>query len=152
MKITIRFPLAHEFTLEEPSASLVDTVSSTGKLPVQWTLLNVSLSQKAKIVGFGMPFSSPDEELNDIVDPKKLRLIVDGINLVDFLCSRQFRILVPRILGVFRDMEWVPHMLGPPFGFPYGNDHSWDDEKAVSKFKEILARNKMARQYHASTS
>jgi hypothetical protein len=70
-------------------ASWILCVSSTGKAPSQWTLLKVSLSQKAKIVCFGMPFSSPDEELNDIVDPKKLRPIVDGINLVEFLCSRQ---------------------------------------------------------------
>ena len=152
MKIKIRFPLDHEFTLEEPSAGLVDIVSSTGKAPSQWTLLKVSLSQRAKIVGFGMPFSSPDEELNDIVDPKKLRPIADGINLADFLCSRQFRILVPRNLLAFRNIDWVPHKLGPPFSFPYGNDHSWDDEKAISKFKEILARNKMTKQYRVSTS
>ena len=105
MKIMIKFSLDHKFVLEEPSASLVDTVSSTGKTANSWTLLTVSLAQDAKIVGFGMPFSSPDNELNDIVDPQKLKPIVDSINLADLCRSREFQLLVPRPLASFRDSE-----------------------------------------------
>ncbi|KAK1753560.1 hypothetical protein QBC47DRAFT_462368 [Echria macrotheca] len=150
MKIAMKFPRDHEFVLEELSGGILGIVSSLD-VP-RWTLLKVSLRQEAKIVGYGMPFRSPDVELNEIMDSEKLRYIVDGISLVDFLRCRQFRILVPRGLEPFRDNEWVPHKLGPPFSFPYGDDHSWDDEKAVEKFKAILARNKMAKQYRVSTS
>jgi len=152
MKIVIKFPLDHKFVFEEPSASLVDTVSSTGKTANFWTLLTVSLAQDANIVGFGMPFSSPDNELNDIVDPKKLKPIVDGINLVDLCRSRDFRILVQRPVNPMRDSEWLPHLLDPAHNLPYGDDHSWDDERDVDKFKKILADNKKATQYRPSTS
>ncbi len=112
MKVSIKFPLDHKFVLEEPSASLVKTLVPDGKAANFWTLLTVTLDKDAKITGFGMPFSSPDNEVDAWVNDFKP--IVDGISILELFRSRVFRVLVLRPLGPFRDMNWVPKQLGPP--------------------------------------
>lgn len=150
LRITCKLPLGKfKVTYEQAERSLLDLLSVPKDAnPAKYTSVRVELHPGAlsKVEGFGIPFSSPDKDINSIVCG--LTPIVDNLSLVEFLQSKSFLFVLGEPASKFEKAWHLINRSTDTFAYPYGEDHSWD----VPKFKRMLATNKYKAQFRAMVS
>jgi hypothetical protein len=142
-KIFVRLPRdGYKWMTREPGPA--ETALFPDIQEKDWTVARVVLDEGAKVdvVGLGVPFSSDDDMLNEWANG---RLAINGVSLHSFLRQREFMLVVAMPGDILRGTwtyDWAP----PPFAYPYGTSHEWDD----TKLREVIAANKAKRQFMAT--
>jgi hypothetical protein len=94
------------------------------------------LSAKAKspadirILGLGMPFSNPGHQVEQWL---KGGPVAGGRTLLDILQAPVVRFVVKRPYGPFKK-EWDEKLLPAPFEYPWGTDHTWDEDRFMELY------------------
>ncbi|KAL5602435.1 hypothetical protein FOBRF1_009968 [Fusarium oxysporum] len=129
-KIRVRFPLGGtQLSVIEAPKSLVDRFPDV-KSKDRRSLLTVSVSAPISVFGFGVPFQSPDAEVNGWVNDNLP--IGDGTDLQTFLKQTEFTFLLnERVIDVQKRFD--PKQLPGLFSYPYSTDQSWDNYGRLSE-------------------
>lgn len=67
----------------------------------------------------------------------RLEPVANGMTLIDVFNQRNFTIVVDHGVEYFRK-NW--NNLGPPFSYPYGTNHSWDEDRFPSQIHDNKGR------------
>ncbi|KAH7272937.1 hypothetical protein B0J15DRAFT_573805 [Fusarium solani] len=125
-RIEVRFPREGFSRSVEPviSDALRSRFPGTKK---HLSLVEVSLRDPTltKVHGFGMPFKGPGHPFEELLNHQG-GFIAGKHTLLEFLRQDRFWIIVAAPSGILESI-WDARKLPPPFAYPYGNIHNWDE-------------------------
>ncbi|WAO88673.1 Hypothetical protein NCS54_00603100 [Fusarium falciforme] len=134
-RIEVRFPREGFSRSVEPvvSDALRSRFPSTKK---HLSLVEVSLRDPTltKVHGFGMPSKGPGHPSEESLNLQG-GFIAGEHTLLKFLRQDSFRIIVAAPSGIL-ERSWHVDELPPPFAYPYGNIHNWDEGR-YAKMLEV---------------
>ncbi|KAM0420980.1 hypothetical protein ACHAPT_011223 [Fusarium lateritium] len=134
--ITFKFPRGGvQWDFEEAPKSLIDRFPNAKGRDKGMTLVTACVGVPVTISGFGIPFDSPDPEVEGWINGNKP--IIDGRTLLDLLSQEHFHLVVP-LPVVETAKKYDEGRLPPPFAYPYGEDQVWN----LDQFKREIGASK----------
>ncbi|KID89896.1 DNA helicase [Metarhizium guizhouense ARSEF 977] len=125
--ITVKFP--RESTLSEitPVDGVLRQAFPPSLEPGISCQLNVTVGDPdaIRIEGIGMPFANPGHKCESWM---RNGAVFENKTLLDILKSGRYTFVVRRAEPPFR-VEWDVTKLPPPFQYPWGTDHYWDEQR-----------------------
>ncbi|KAH8667822.1 AAA domain-containing protein [Ilyonectria robusta] len=103
-------------------------------------LLDVFINDGAEVTveGLGMPFANSDHpEIEGWLN--RFEPVANGMTLIDVFNQRNFTIVVDHGEEYFVK-HWNEANLRPPFSYPYGTNHSWDEDRFPSQIHDNKGR------------
>jgi hypothetical protein len=83
-----------------------------------------------RVLGLGMPFSNPGHQVKQWLEGGP---VAGGKTLLDIIQAPVVRFVVKRPYGPF-NKEWDEKLLPAPFEYPWGTDHTWDEDKFIELY------------------
>lgn len=132
-QLVVHFPMTPklDFTVKQADDSLRKLVHATDK---RLSSLVVRLADFPEVIGFGMPFANRGHPSEGVVNQGEC--IEGDITLMDMIRRLEFHFIVASPdIPLFKQFDAG---LPPPFRYPYGEEHFWDD----GRYDEMLPKAK----------
>ncbi|KAJ4199793.1 hypothetical protein NW759_016003 [Fusarium solani] len=132
-RIDVMFPREGFFRFVEPVTDALRSRFPGAKK--EMSLVNVSLrdSTLTKVHGFSMPFKNREHPTEEFLNQGGV--LFGKYTLLDILRREKFQIVVSAPSGILEN-TWDASKLPPPFAYPYGNIHEWDQGRYVKMLNE----------------